>query len=47
MEGQSTVRVPRGAGRHQAAQVQWGAMPDGNDGIHGNGGNVVSVTYRF
>jgi len=22
-------------------------MRDGNDGIHGNGGNVVSVTYRF
>ena len=26
---------------------QWRAMPDGIDGIHGNGGNVVSVTYRF
>ena len=26
---------------------QWRAMPDGNDGIHGNGGNVVSVSYRF
>jgi hypothetical protein len=26
---------------------QWRAMPDGNDGIHGIPGNVVSVTYRF
>jgi len=26
---------------------QWRALPDGIDGIHGNGGNVVSVTYRF
>lgn len=26
---------------------QWRAMPDGIDGIHGTGGNVVSVTYRF
>jgi toxin ParE1/3/4 len=26
---------------------QWRAMPDGIDGIPGNGGNVVSVTYRF
>jgi len=26
---------------------QWRAMGGGNDGIHGNGGNVVSVTYRF
>ncbi len=25
---------------------QWRAMPDGIDGIHGNGGNVVPVTYR-
>lgn len=28
----------------QAVSGQWRAMPDG---IHGNGGNVVSVTYRF
>ena len=26
---------------------QWRAMRDGNDGIHGNRGNVVSVSYRF
>ena len=26
---------------------QWRAMADGIDGIHGIGGNVVSVTYRF
>jgi hypothetical protein len=26
---------------------QWRAMPDGNDGIRGILGNVVSVTYRF
>jgi hypothetical protein len=26
---------------------QWRAMPDGNDGIYGIPGNVVSVTYRF
>ena len=26
---------------------QWRAMPDGIDGIYGNVGNVVSVTYRF
>ena len=26
---------------------QWRAMPDGIDGIHGIGGNVVSVSYRF
>ncbi len=31
----------------QAVSGQWRAMPDGIDGIHGNGGNVVSVTYRF
>jgi hypothetical protein len=29
------------------ASGQWRAMPDGIDGINGNGGNVVSVTYRF
>jgi hypothetical protein len=26
---------------------QWRAMPDGNDGIHGIPGNVVSAIYRF
>jgi hypothetical protein len=26
---------------------QWRAMADGIGGIHGNYGNVVSVTYRF
>jgi len=31
----------------QAVSGQWRAMPDGNDGIHGIPGNVVSVTYRF
>jgi hypothetical protein len=31
----------------RTASGQWRAMPDGNDGIHGNGGNAVSVTYRF
>ena len=35
------------AGRHQRAQVQWGARRHGNDGIHGNHGNVVSVSYRL
>jgi hypothetical protein len=29
------------------ASGQWRAMPDGKCGIHGIGGNVVSVTYRF
>ena len=31
----------------RAVSGQWRAMPDGIDGIHGNGGNVVPVTYRF
>ncbi len=31
----------------RAVGGQWRAMPDGNDGIHGIPGNVVSVTYRF
>jgi hypothetical protein len=31
----------------RAVSGQWRAMPDGIDGIHGIGGNVVSVTYRF
>jgi hypothetical protein len=31
----------------QAVSGQSRAMRDGKDGIHGNGGNVVSVTYRF
>jgi hypothetical protein len=31
----------------RTASGQWRAMPDGNDGIHGIPGNVVSVTYRF
>ncbi len=29
------------------ASGQWWAMPDGIDGIHGNGGNAASVTYRL
>ena len=47
MGGQSTARVPKVAGRYQPAQVQWGARRHGNAGIHGNYGNVVSVTDRF
>jgi hypothetical protein len=47
MEGESTVRMPPVAGRHQQAQVQSGARRRGNDGIPGNGGNVASVTYRI
>ena len=41
-------------GRRRPAQAdrrtvsgQWRAMPDGNHGIHGNGGTVVSVSYRI
>jgi hypothetical protein len=29
------------------ASGQLRAMPDAIDGIYGNGGNVVSATYRF
>jgi hypothetical protein len=32
--------APQGSG-------QWRAMREGNGGFPGNGGNVVSVTYRF
>ena len=48
-----TVESVRGANDERQSRVaraisgQWRAMPDGIDGIHGNGGNVVSVTYRF
>lgn len=31
----------------QTLSGQWRAMPHGIDGIYGNGGNVVSVSYRF
>jgi len=31
----------------RAVSGQWRAMPDGNDGIHGIHGNVVSVTDRI
>jgi len=31
----------------QTVSGQWLAMRDGIDGIPGNHGNVVSVTYRF
>jgi hypothetical protein len=34
-------------GAAHAVGGQWRAMPDGTDGIHGNGGNVVSVSYRL
>jgi hypothetical protein len=29
------------------AVVQWGARRRGSDGIHGNPGDVVSVSYKF
>jgi len=50
MVGESIARVLKIAARdprRQAAVVQWGARRHGNDGISGNRGNVVSVTYRF
>jgi hypothetical protein len=31
----------------RTASGQWRAMADGSDGIHGNYGNVVSVSCRF
>ena len=39
--------VSRSAKRRVLIGGQWRAMPGGIDGIHGIGGNVVSVSYRF
>jgi hypothetical protein len=41
-----TISVRRG-GMVRTASGQWRAMRHGIDGIHGIGGNMVSVTYRF
>ena len=47
--GPSSVQVLRGAVGSIDERVggQWRAMRDGNDGIHGNRGNVLSVSYRL
>ena len=49
MVGESIARVLKIAARdlRSGAVVQWGARRHGSDGIYGNRGNVVSVTYRF
>ena len=38
---------PRRCGPRCTPSWQWRAMPDGSDGIHGNHGNVLSVSYRL